>query len=77
MVRTQIYLTKKERLGLAALSEARGKKKSELIREAVDQLLERTDDSRRSTVLDKAAGLWKARKDLPDLRRLRAEWDRK
>ena len=76
MVRTQIYLTEAERAGLEALTEMSGKKQSELIREAVDRLLEQTSTNRRRTVLDDAAGLWKNRKDLPDFRRVRSEWDR-
>ena len=77
MVRTQIYLTDKERAGLEALSEACGKKQSELIREAVDHLLEESSKTRRTTILERAAGIWKNRKDLPDFGAARAEWDRK
>ena len=76
MVRIQVYLTKAQREGLSALAEATGKKQSELIREAIDALLERYADNRRQTVLDAAAGMWKERKDLPDFRALRGEWDR-
>ena len=39
MVRTQIYLTDRQRAELAAISKTSGKKQSELIREAVDQLI--------------------------------------
>jgi len=77
MVRTQIYLTERERAGLEALSEASGKKQSELIREAVDHLLEESSKTRRATILECAAGMWKSRKDLPDFGAMRAEWDRK
>ncbi len=60
----------------AALAEATGKKQSELIREAVDRLIEQSSAKRRDAVLDRAAGIWKDRDDLPDPRALRAEWDR-
>jgi hypothetical protein len=40
MLRTQIYLTEKERSGLSRMKAATGKKQSELIREAVDRLLD-------------------------------------
>jgi len=76
MVRTQVYLTEKERDELAALAEATGKKQSELIREAVDRLIEQSSAKRRDAVLDRAAGMWKDRDDLPDVRGLRVEWDR-
>ncbi|MBI2190675.1 MAG: ribbon-helix-helix domain-containing protein [Planctomycetes bacterium] len=76
MLRTQVYLTEKERSELAILAEATGKKLSELIREAVDRLIEESSASRRATVLDRAAGLWKNRDDLPDFRAIRAEWNR-
>ncbi len=76
MVRTQIYLTDEERNALAAMARATGKKQSELIREAVDQMIERSDVNRRRDVLTRAAGLWKDRDDLPDFRQLRQQWDR-
>jgi len=77
MVRTQIYLTKHQREELAAISKAAGKKQSELIREAVDRLINCSMHSRREAVLREAAGIWKKRKDLPDFNSARAEWDRK
>ncbi len=77
MVRTQIYLTKHQREELAAISKAAGKKQSELIREAVDGLINQSRRSRRVTVLREAAGIWKDRTDLPDFNSIRSEWDRK
>jgi hypothetical protein len=76
MVRTQIYLTERQRKELAAIAKAAGKKQSELIREAVDRLIDQLGRSRREAVLNKAAGIWKNRKDLPDFKAVRAEWDR-
>jgi len=76
MVRTQVYLTKIECNALAALAEATGKKQSELIREAVDRFIEQSSLKRRDRVLDRAAGMWADRTDLPDFRALRTEWDR-
>lgn len=77
MVRTQVYLTKTEREELAALAEATGKKQSELIREAIDAMLDRSSDARLQAAINAAVGMWKDRKDLPDFRALRREWDRK
>lgn len=76
MVRTQIYLTEQEREALSSISTQVGKKQSELIREAVDELIARYSDSRRQAILDRAAGMWKERDDLPDFGKLREEWDR-
>ena len=76
MFRTQVYLTQKERQELAALAVKTGRRQSVLIREAVDRLIERSAAGRRKAVLDRAAGMWSGRKDLPDFRALRAQWDR-
>ena len=76
MVRTQIYLTERQRDELAAIAKIAGKKQSELIREAIDRLIDQAGHSRRETVLSEAAGIWKDRADLPDFKAMRAEWDR-
>jgi len=76
MVRTQIYLTERQRDELAALAKIIGKKQSELIREAVDRLIDEEGRDRREAVLREAAGIWKDRTDLPDFKALRAEWER-
>jgi len=76
MVRTQIYLTERQRNELAAIAKTAGKKQSQLIREAIDRLIEQTGRSRREAVLREAAGIWKDRTDLPDFKAMRAEWDR-
>jgi len=76
MVRTQIYLTDRQRTELEIISKTLGKKQSELIREAVDRLIDQTGLSRRESVLRETAGIWKNREDLPDFRAIRSEWDR-
>jgi hypothetical protein len=53
-----------------------GKKQSELIREAIDRLIDQVGSSRREQVLRNAAGIWKDRVDIPDFNTIRAEWDR-
>jgi len=77
MVRTQVYLTENQREELAAIAMAEGKKQSELIREAIDRLIDQAGSGRREVVLREAAGIWKNRTDLPDFKRIRTEWDRK
>ena len=76
MVRTQIYLTEEERRGLGALVQATGKKQAQLIREAIDRLLDTVSDRRRASVLNSAAGMWRNRRDLPDFEATRQSWDR-
>jgi len=76
MIRTQIYLTERQREELAAIAKTAGKKQSELIRDAVDHLIDQEGRSQREAVLREAAGIWKDRTDLPDFKATRAEWDR-
>jgi len=76
MVRTQIYLTEEERTGLGTLVEATGKKQAQLIREAIDRLLDTASERRRDSVLNSAAGMWRNRGDLPNFKATRQSWDR-
>ena len=76
MVRTQVYLTQHERRELDALAKSTGRKQSELIREAVDHLIDLAKGSRREAILNKAAGMWRERRDLPDFGARRRSWDR-
>jgi len=76
MIRTQIYLTDKQRAELAVIAKNMGKKQSEIIREAIDRLIDQTNQNNKKTALRKAAGIWKDRDDLPDFRAIRCEWDR-
>ncbi len=76
MVRMQIYLTEDERLGLRILAKSTGRKQAELIREAVDRFLAADSDDRRKDVLNKAAGLWEKRNDLPEFGAIRRTLDR-
>jgi len=66
MVKTQIYLTEEEKFSLSTISHQLGKRQSELIREAVDELITRYSENRHQEILEKAAGIWKDRDDLPD-----------
>ena len=76
MVRTQIYLTEEEKIALQSLASQSGKKESELIREAIDNYITIYSQDRRDRVMDKVAGLWKDRDDIPELVSLRKSWER-
>ena len=58
MVRTQIYLTEQEQSALRTISDNTGRSQSELIRIAVDRLIEETQSTDRGEILGAAAGLW-------------------
>ena len=76
MIRTQIYITGKQRAELSIIAKNIGKSQSEIIREAIDRLIDQAGHNRKESALQEAAGIWKNRKDLPDFRTLRSEWDR-
>lgn len=76
MIRTQIYLTDNQRSKLTVIARDTGKKQSEIIREAIDRLLDQTNQDSKKNAVKAAAGIWKNRDDLPDFRAMRSEWDR-
>ena len=76
MVRTQIYLTERQREELATMAKTTGKKQSELIRDAINHFIDGSSSSRREAVQARAAGMWRDRTDLPDFAEVRASWDR-
>ncbi len=76
MVRTQIYLTEHQRNELARIAKTIGRKQSELIRQAIDHMIDQLSHHRRETVLREAAGIWKDRTDIKNFNAIRAEWDR-
>jgi hypothetical protein len=61
MVRTQIYLTQDEHVKLGSLSRRCGKKRSELIREALDGFFARESAVPRTARLAQFRGLWRDR----------------
>ena len=76
MIRTQVYLTEEQREELEEIAKFEGKRQSELIREAIDRYIDECKRSRREIILEKAAGMWKDRTDLPDFEKMRRESDR-
>jgi len=77
MKRTQVYLTQNEHKALGQLSRQTKKKRSEIIREAIDEHLQRQNQKRkaRADILDEVAGIWKDN-DF-DFDALRKSWNRR
>ena len=76
MIRTQIYLTKSTSEAIARLSDLLQQGKSELIRSAIDEFIERRDTKNRLKKLRAARGMWANHKDLPNVEKMRSEFDR-
>jgi hypothetical protein len=73
VVHMQIHLTAPAKRALEAMAVKTGKSKSELIRKAVDAMIERPTLGRASLVPGR--GMWGERPDLPDFGALRDELD--
>ena len=76
MIRTQIYLTDLQRKKLSIIAKNMKKNQSEIIREAIDRLIDQAGEIQKKNALKEAAGIWKNRDDLPDFSVIRSEWDR-
>lgn len=78
MFRTQIYLTEYERDMLLLLSKEMGLHQSALIREAIDQFIEKKQIAKKNKIdsVRAAAGLWVDRNVLPDFADIRNESDK-
>jgi predicted transcriptional regulator len=75
MIRTQIYLTEEEHLGISELAKSTSKRQSEVIRQAIDEYLTRKKPEDKLAKIRRAKGMWKNRSDL-DLSESRLEFDR-
>jgi hypothetical protein len=76
MFRTQVYLTEKERKKLRDRAQSSGRAKSDLLRQAIDEFLEKEDDEKQKAAFESVCGMWKERKDLPDFEAIRRSSDR-
>ncbi|MBX9742697.1 MAG: ribbon-helix-helix domain-containing protein [Chthoniobacterales bacterium] len=76
MYRTQIYLTSRQTETLAQLSHTLHQSKSELIRSAINEFLSHRIVNNKLKKLRAARGMWKHHKNVLDVKKLRAEFDR-
>jgi len=76
MVEKELNLTEQERSVLREISRRTGKAESELIREAVGQIINEFQNENRLALMQQAKGIWKDRSDLTAFEDLRREWDR-
>ena len=81
MLTAEINLTETQTAVLREISERTGKSESEVVQEAVEKYLSETNTAEASRqdwlrAVNKAAGIWKDRDDLPSLEEMRAEFDR-
>jgi hypothetical protein len=77
MVRTQVYLTEREKNALETVAAMRNVSQSVLIREAVDDLLSKQGTADKKSLIDDIAGIWANNKEVPDVRAMRAGWRRR
>ncbi len=80
MQRTQIYLDPAQKRDLALISRRRRATVSELIRQAIEQFLQKNPSGFEEAV-EKSFGLWSKRKDIGNLsvyiRKIRREWEKR
>jgi hypothetical protein len=76
MATAYIHLSEEEVQALRRLEQQTGKTQDELLHEAVVHLITYVQPVNRLDLLRQARGIWKDRSDLPDIRKLRAEFDR-
>jgi predicted transcriptional regulator len=78
MVRTQIYLTEEQQRDLEQLAAITGRRKSDLIREALDSYLTKHQPKDWKDALEAVCGMWADRDDLEDfVRELRGGWEKR
>jgi predicted DNA-binding protein len=74
MVRTQVYLTGKQKQELERLAASTGRRQSDMIREAIDGYLAQHEPKDWREALESVCGMWADRDDLDQLYgELRAE----
>ena len=69
-------LTDQQQEALHVIAQQTGKSEDELVRQAVEQLINQFRWDIRRAMLQQARGMWQDRTDLPDFAALRREFDR-
>lgn len=78
MVRTVVSLDPEDKAWLDRKARQEGVPMTEIVRQAVRQLRERSESApRMERLLEKTRGMWKGDDGLAYQRRLRREWDRR
>ena len=75
MAEIEVNLSENEQKALREIALRTGKSESELIHDAVNNLITQDRHPRNGGMLQ-ARGIWKDRNDLPDFGKIRREWDR-
>jgi hypothetical protein len=75
MAEIEVKLTENEQEALREIALRTGKSESELIHDAVDNLIKQGRHPSNGG-MSQARGIWKDRDDLPDFGKIRREWDR-
>lgn len=75
MAEIEVNLSENEQSALREIARRTGKSESELIHDAVGNLIKEGRQPR-DAALSQARGIWKDRTDLPDFGNIRREWDR-
>lgn len=75
MVRKSVTLSDDEDKALKALALKMGKKEGELLKEAVGKYIDQAQQEKKLENLMGICGLWKNRKDVPNLKELRKSRD--
>lgn len=76
MIRSQIYLTQYEKKSLETMAKTSGKKQSELIRIAIDNLISAVRERKKKDIFDELSGIWADRDASLNAKTLRQSWDR-
>ena len=76
MIRTQVYLTEEEHTAIVRIAVRSGQRRSAVIRGALDDFIARQDKAAQLDRLRSARGVGANRDDVPDVRALRAGFER-